>query len=54
MHGIYTEAIKHVYLCSGAKDTAKILILKNNHVSRGLVLNANGKTTGIVQAATPS
>jgi hypothetical protein len=54
MHGTYIKTIKQVYLCSAAKDTPKILIFKNNHVSRGLVLNANDKTTGTAQAATPS
>jgi hypothetical protein len=54
MHGTYIETIKKVYLFSAAKDTPKILIFKNNHVSSGLVLNTNGKTTGTAQAATPS
>jgi len=54
MYGTYIETIKQVYLCSSATDTPKILIFKNNHVSRGLVLNANGKTTGTTEAPTPS
>jgi hypothetical protein len=54
MHGTYIETIKRVYLCSAAEDTHKIQIFKNNLVGRGLVLNANGTTTGTAQAATPS
>jgi hypothetical protein len=54
MHGTYIQTIKEVYLCYAAKDAPKIQIFKNNHVSRGLILNANGKTTGTAQAATPS
>ena len=54
MHGTYIETIKGVYLCSAAKDASKIHIFRNNHVSRVLVLNTNGKTTGTAHAATPS
>jgi hypothetical protein len=53
MHGTYIGTIKQVYLRSAAKETPKIQIFKNNHASRGLVLNANDKT-GTAQAATTS
>ena len=53
MQGTYSKTRKQLYLCSAVEDTPKILIFKNNYVTRGLVLNANGKKTGNAQAKTP-
>jgi hypothetical protein len=53
MQGTYSKTRKQLYLCSAVEDTPKILVFKNNYVTRGLVLNANGKKTGNAQAKTP-